>query len=93
MIGQSAPWGNLQRVDIPNGCAAIQKNDDSLEKWTNENLIKYQIGIWQVLYLRTNTVFQIGILYEANQLGRNFAKKEIWVLVAKKIELEPTTCP
>lgn len=34
-----------------------------LTAWTNENLMKYKIGIWQVLYLRTNTVFQIGILY------------------------------
>lgn len=62
-------------VDTLNVCAAIQKNVDSLDKWTNENLIKYKIGIWQVLYLRTNTVFQIGIFYQADRLGRNFVKK------------------
>lgn len=76
-------------VDTLNSCAAKQKNVDSLDKWTNENLIKYKIEIWQVLYLRTNTVFQIGTLYQADQLGRNFTKKEIGVLAAKIIEFEP----
>lgn len=45
-------------VDAPNGCAAIQKSVDSLDKWTNENLWdmaspvpkdKYSIPDWYTL--------------------------------------------
>lgn len=62
MIGQSAPSRSLQRDWlIPQMCVLPFRK--ILTAWTNENLMKYKIGIWQVLYLRTNTVFQVGVLY------------------------------
>ena len=72
--------------DTPDGCAAIQKNIDSLEKWANKNLIKYKKGICQVLYLGTNNPMHWYTL-QVDQLERSFAEKELWVLVDKKLNL------
>lgn len=45
----------LRRVaDIPDGCAASQRDLDRLEKWTKRNLIKFSKKKCKILHLRNN---------------------------------------
>lgn len=63
-------------VDTPDGCAAIQKKVDGLEKWAKKNLMKYEKGICQVLHLGTNNLMHWYTL-QADKLERSFAEKEL----------------
>ena len=38
-------------VDAPDGCAAIQRNLNKLEKWASKNLVKFSEDNCQVLHL------------------------------------------
>jgi len=73
-------------VDTADSCAAIQKDIDILEKWSNKNLIKCKKGIYQVLHLGTNNPMHWYTL-QVDQLARSFAEKELWVLVEMKWNL------
>ncbi|GAB0176550.1 mitochondrial enolase superfamily member 1 [Grus japonensis] len=43
-------------VDRPGGCAAIQKDLNRYKKWADRNLMKFNKGKYQVLYLSRNNL-------------------------------------
>jgi len=67
-------------ADRPEGCAAIRRDLDRLEKWPDTNLMKFNKGKYKVLHKgRKNTMHEY--LLGATQLESSFAEKELWVLV------------
>ena len=62
-------------ADAPEDCAAIQRDVNGLEKWADRNLMKFNQGKCQVLYLgRNNPIHQYMPL--TDWLGSSFAEKE-----------------
>lgn len=37
-------------ADAPEGCAAIQQDLDSLERWVERNLMRFNMRKWKILY-------------------------------------------
>ncbi|KAK4829683.1 hypothetical protein QYF61_005976 [Mycteria americana] len=57
MMGQSPMAGDTKlggAADTPEGCAAIQRDLDRLEKWVNKNLMKFSKGNCKALPLGRN---------------------------------------
>lgn len=84
MMGQSAPpkFADYTKlggvVNMPDGCIAIHRDLNRLEKWANKNLMKFK-GKCQVLHLgRNNHVPQY--MLETNS---SFAEESLGVLVDK----------
>ncbi|KAK4823861.1 hypothetical protein QYF61_007509 [Mycteria americana] len=68
---------------MPEGCAAIQRNLDRLEKWVARNLVQFNKGKCKVLHLGRNNPRHQYIL-GAVQLGGSFAEKDLGVPVDTK---------
>ena len=48
-------------ADLPDGCAAIQRDLDRLEKCIDGNLLKFSKGKYQVLHLVRINLVQAGV--------------------------------
>ena len=60
-------------VDTPEGCAAIQRDLDSLESWAQKKLIKFNKGTCRVLHLRRNNPMH------QYRLGVDLLQRGTWV--------------
>ena len=56
------------------GCVATQRGFGRLEKWTDDNLIKFNTGECEVLCLGRNSIMHHYML-EANQLEGSFSER------------------
>ncbi|KAK4811178.1 hypothetical protein QYF61_019809 [Mycteria americana] len=63
-------------VDTPEGCAAIQRDLDRLEKWADRILIQFSKRRCKVLHLRRNNPMHQYMLGAA-QLERSFSEKDL----------------
>lgn len=70
----------------PEGCAAIQRDMNRLEKWTNRNLIKLDKEKCKVLHLERNNLRHQYIL-EATWLEGSLAENDIMVLVDTELNV------
>lgn len=78
--------------DTPDGSAAIQKDHNSLEKWTNRNVVKFNKKKYQVYPLGRNKprhqyrlkVNQLQSRSEKNDLGILMANMSQHILAARK---------
>ncbi|GAB0193608.1 mitochondrial enolase superfamily member 1 [Grus japonensis] len=72
-------------ADTPEGCAAIQRDLDRLESWTERNLMKFNKGKCWVLHLgRNNPKHQYGLGVD---LGSSFVEKDLGVLADSKLSV------
>ncbi|KAK4807024.1 hypothetical protein QYF61_000353 [Mycteria americana] len=63
-------------ADTPEGCAAIQRDLDRLEKWAGRSLVRFSKGKCKVLHLgRNNPMHQY--MLEADQLESSLAEKDL----------------
>ncbi|PKU33782.1 rna-directed dna polymerase from mobile element jockey- hypothetical protein [Limosa lapponica baueri] len=73
-------------ADMSEGCAAIQRDLDRLEKWADRDLMHFNKEKCKVLHLRkTNPVHQY--MLEATQLENVLAEKALGVLVDTKLNM------
>ena len=73
-------------VDTPDGCAAIHKGINRLEKWADRNLMEFNKGKCKVLFLgRNNCRYRHRL--RSNQLESSFAEKALEVLVDIKLNI------
>ncbi|KAK4825279.1 hypothetical protein QYF61_026080 [Mycteria americana] len=64
-------------ADTPEGCAAIQRDLDRLQKWANKNLTKFNKGKCKVLHSgRNNPMHQCRLKYTKYHL--NIRKKPLY---------------
>ncbi|PKU29215.1 rna-directed dna polymerase from mobile element jockey-like [Limosa lapponica baueri] len=73
-------------ADKSEGCAAIQKDLDRLEKWADRNLMKFNKGKCQVLHLGRNNPIHQHML-QAAQLESSLAEKDLGVLVGTRLNM------
>ena len=66
------------------GCAVIQRNLNRLEKWSDENLMKFNRRKYTVLHTEKKNPMHQYMLW-ATQLESSFAEKDLGVLVAIKL--------
>ncbi|PKU44202.1 hypothetical protein llap_5498 [Limosa lapponica baueri] len=78
--GDTKPGGV---ADTPQGHAAIQRDLDTLDKWADRNLIKFNEKRKVLHLLRNNPSHQD--MLEANCLERSFAEKDLGFLVDTKL--------
>lgn len=64
---------NWEELFMPDGCVAICRGLTRLEKWANENLVKFNNGKCQVLHLRRNNHINQYVL-ETKNLESSFAE-------------------
>lgn len=68
------------------GCAAIQADLDSLEKWAVRNLMKFNTGKCKVLGLgRNNSMHQCMLM--ATHVGSSFEEKDLGIPVDTKLTM------
>ncbi|GAB0177311.1 mitochondrial enolase superfamily member 1 [Grus japonensis] len=67
-------------ADMPEGCAASQRDLDRLETWPGRNLVKFNKGKCRVLHLGRNSPMHQYMLGAA-QLESSFAEKDLGVLM------------
>ncbi|KAK4815527.1 hypothetical protein QYF61_003219 [Mycteria americana] len=73
-------------VDTPEGCAAVQRDLDRLEKWAHRNFMKLNKEKCKVLHLGRNNPMPQYML-GANQLESSFVEKALGALVATKLNI------
>ncbi|KAK4816821.1 hypothetical protein QYF61_023885 [Mycteria americana] len=80
-------------TDTPEGRAATQRDLDRLEKWAYRDLMKFNKGKSQVVYLqRNNSMHQYRL--GANCLESSFAENNLWVQVNNKLTMStPSNVP
>jgi len=73
-------------VDAPEGCAAIQRDLDSLESWAERNLMKFNKGKGRVLHLaRNNPMHQYRP--GADLLESSSVERDLGVLVDNRLTM------
>ncbi|KAK4823863.1 hypothetical protein QYF61_007511 [Mycteria americana] len=77
-------------ADTPDGCAAIQRDLDRLEKWAERDL-KFKKGKCEVLHLGRNNPMHLYVL-GANQLERCLAEKDLGIPVNTELNMSQQ-CP
>ncbi|GAB0186115.1 mitochondrial enolase superfamily member 1 [Grus japonensis] len=73
-------------ADTSEGCAAIQRDLNRLEKWADRNFMKFNKVKCEVLYLGRNN-FMHQYMLGASQLETNVAEKDLGVLVDSKLNM------
>lgn len=84
-MGQSVPSAREEVTDIPEGCAATQRNLGRLEKWADKNFMKITKGKCQILPLRNNFMYQY--MRGATHLESSFAEKDLEILVSTRLNM------
>jgi len=73
-------------VDTPEGCAAIQRDLDSLESWAERKLMRFNKGKCRVLHLgRNNPMHQYRL--REDPLESSSLEKDLGVLMENKLTL------
>ena len=73
-------------MDTPEGCAAIQRDLDRLESWTERNLMKFNKGKCRVLHLgRNNPMHQYRL--RADLLQSSSVERNLSVLVDDRLTM------
>ncbi|KAK4823954.1 LOW QUALITY PROTEIN: hypothetical protein QYF61_008340 [Mycteria americana] len=73
-------------ADMPEPCAAIQKDLDRLEKWVNRNLMELNKGKCKLLHLgRNNPMHQYNL--RTNRLESSFAEKDLGILLDTNLNM------
>jgi len=73
-------------ADVPEGCAAIQRDLDRLQSWAQRNLTKFNIGKCRVLHLGRNNPmhqYRLGV----DLLESSSAERNLGVLVDDKLTM------
>lgn len=98
LMGPIAPSANLQKIilwgvaDRPDGCIAIQKDINKLQKWNNRNFMKFNKREYKVLHLgRYNLLYQYRLV--AQQLESTFAEKDLEILEGNEVDHDSAMCP
>jgi len=73
-------------VDLPEGCAAIQKDLDRLEKWASRNFLTFSKGKYKVLHLGRNNPMQEYML-AVIQLESSLAEEDLRILVDTSLNM------
>ncbi|GAB0179881.1 mitochondrial enolase superfamily member 1 [Grus japonensis] len=73
-------------ADMPEGCAAIQRDLSRLEKWADRNLMKFNKRKCKVLHLGRNNPIHQGML-RATQMENCLAENDLGFLVDTKLNM------